>query len=64
MPDTNCLLTRTSPEDTIQMILQVRHLYSRYVVIPCNFFKKYCGTILSIPLTPGTDSIQIYTSPS
>ena len=45
MPDTNCILAHTSPEHAIQMILQVRHLNSRYVVIPQYFFKKYRGTI-------------------
>ena len=45
MPDTNCLLARTSPEHAIQVILRVRHLNSRYVVIPRYFFNKYRGTI-------------------
>ena len=45
MPDTNCLIARTSPEHATEMILQVRHVNSRYIVILHNFFKKYRGTI-------------------
>ena len=45
MPDTNCLIARSSPEHATEMILQVRHVNSRYVVILRNFFKKYRGTI-------------------
>ena len=45
MPNTNCLLACTSPGHAVQMILQVRHLNSRYVVILQYFFKKYRGTI-------------------
>ena len=45
MPDTNCLLTRTSPEHASQMILQIRHSNSRHVVTLRYFLKKYHGTI-------------------
>ena len=44
MPDTNCLLTRRSPEHAIQMILQIRHLIVGMCCIT-KVFKKYCGTI-------------------
>ena len=40
MPDSNCFLTRTSPEHAIQMILQVRHLNSRYVVVYSNIVSR------------------------
>ena len=48
MPDTNCFFARTSPEHAIQMILQVRHLKSRYVVIPRYFSRNIVVLYLSI----------------
>ena len=69
MPDTNCILAHTSPEHAIQMILQVRHLNSSYVVIPQYFFKKYRGTIFvntahSYVYVNAQSSCHCLTSPS
>ena len=60
MPDTNCLLTHTSPEHAVQMILQVRHLNSRYVVVLQYFLKNTVVRYLSIPPTPAGDVKYIF----
>ena len=49
MPDTKCLIARTSAEHAIQMILKVRHLNIRYVVIPQYFSRNTVVLYLSIP---------------